>query len=104
MMKVVISGLSKCQNKGEDIYFSFLDSKNIPAGVKHKVQLNSTLEVISEIIKLECKSEQGRRYGHAVLDIAREINRYMHPEIKYAGDKKEHIKKELKDLFIKALG
>jgi hypothetical protein len=49
------------------------------------VRLGTTLDVISRIIASENKHEQGRRYGHPALDIARELNRYLHPNVRYAG-------------------
>jgi hypothetical protein len=53
------------------------------------VLIETTLQVISRIIESEDRSEQGRRYGHPILDIAREINRYIHPNILSAGRSKE---------------
>lgn len=81
--------------------------KQIPASVNLEIRLETTLDVISRIIQSENTREQGRRYGHAVIDIAREINRYMHPQVKYAGkDRKatEQVRKELADKFVAALG
>jgi hypothetical protein len=71
--------------------------KDVPANVKLEVKLESTLDVISSIIELENTNPQGRRYGHPVLDMARELNRYMHPKILDAGKGKAaaDIKKEL---------
>ncbi|ATZ96164.1 hypothetical protein [Dickeya fangzhongdai] len=52
------------------------------------IMLDSTIDVISRVISLESESTRGRRYGHPMLDIAREINRYSHPTIHYAGQGK----------------
>lgn len=38
-----------------------------------------------QVIEQENEMTKGRRYGNAMLDIAREMNRYAHPDIKYAG-------------------
>ena len=63
-------------------------SKVQKAGVKVEVRLDSTLEVIAKVIDLENKDKQGRRYGHPMLDIAREINRYTNPALHNAGHDK----------------
>ena len=55
--------------------------KDVPDGVKVEIRLESALDVISRIIEAENVKEQGRRYGHPVIDIARELNRYMHPVV-----------------------
>ena len=57
----------------------------VPEGIAFDVRLETTLDVICRIIAAENDSSQGRRYGHPVIDIARELNRYMHPQIRYAG-------------------
>jgi hypothetical protein len=81
--------------------------KDVPKPVKVEVHIETTLDVISRIIASENTNEQGRRYGHPVIDIARELNRYMHPQIHYAGKGKgaaELIKRELEARLIAALG
>lgn len=70
----------------------------IPVKIAFDVRLETTLDVICRIIATENRSSQGRRYGHPVIDIARELNRYMHPDIRDAGRTKqatETIKKAL---------
>jgi hypothetical protein len=81
--------------------------KSIPESVEYNIRLDTTFDIICEIIELENKNPQGRRYGNPILDIAREINRYMHPKICYAGRERESskkIKKLFKDRIIEALG
>lgn len=56
---------------------------------KIDVRLNSTMDIIANVVELEDKNDQGRRYGHPMLDIAREINRYSRPNIRFAGQGKE---------------
>ena len=76
------------------------------SGTKIKVMLDSTMDVISRVIELENKHEQGRRYGHPMLDIAREINRYSNPNVRYAGQgkaKTEPVKKQAFQSFINAI-
>ncbi|MEM0672743.1 hypothetical protein AAHA48_06025 [Dickeya oryzae] len=53
--------------------------------MKMQVMLDSTIDVIARVVSLESESTQGRRYGHPMLDIAREINRYSNPTVNYAG-------------------
>ena len=50
-----------------------------------EVMLNSTMDIMVQVIEQEDEMTKGRRYGNAMLDIAREMNRYAHPDIKYAG-------------------
>jgi hypothetical protein len=81
--------------------------KDVPASINLEIRLESTLDVILRIIGAENVKEQGRRYGHPVIDIARELNRYMHPQIHYAGKGKaavEPIRDELSQKLSKALG
>lgn len=56
---------------------------------KIDVRLDSTMDVIGRVVALENTHDQGRRYGHPMLDIAREINRYSKPNVRYAGRGKE---------------
>lgn len=56
--------------------------EGVPEGVELDVRIETTF-VICRIIEMERKSPLGRRYGHPIIDIAREINRYMHPQIAY---------------------
>lgn len=66
------------------------------------VLLDSTMDVISRVVELENEYGQGRRYGHPMLDIAREINRYSKPNVRYAGKGKEKIN-PIKEQAIKSL-
>lgn len=80
--------------------------KSVPKGIKLKVLIETTLQVISRIIETEDAKVQGRRYGHPVLDIAREINRYIHPTIQYAGRSRKEsncVKNELASILKKSL-
>lgn len=77
-----------------------------------KVIIQTTFDVLCDVIFEEEMSEQGRRYGHPVLDIAREINRYMHPnvrlinsrEVAYDPGCKEKIQKRLQDRILESFG
>jgi len=76
--------------------------KCIPLGIKRDVKLDSTLDVILRIMHEEDRNPQERRYGHPIIDLARELNRYMHPEIHYAGRGSEvgdEIKRKIQQAF-----
>jgi len=75
--------------------------KDVPVKVKLEVKLENTLDILSRIIELENENKQGRRYGHPVIDMARELNRYMHPEIRNAGRGKATA--DIKKVFVKEL-
>jgi hypothetical protein len=80
--------------------------QGVPKGIKLDVRLETTLHVICRIIRTQRESTQGKRYGHPVIDLARELNRYMHPDIRGAGKGKmatEPIKREFRDLLTDAL-
>lgn len=68
------------------------------------VMLDSTMAIMVQLIEQENEMTKGRRYGNAMLDIAREINRYAHPQIKYAGiGNKETLKAQMITPLIEAL-
>lgn len=68
------------------------------------IMLDSTMAIMVQVIELENEMTKGRRYGNAMLDIAREINRYAHPDIKYAGrGGKEELKAQMISPLIDAL-
>jgi hypothetical protein len=78
---------------------------NLP--IKIVFQLDTTLTVIARVIAGEKKSRQGRRYGHPMLDIAREINRYFYPSVRYAGRTSAastKVRQEAIEEFVKSLG
>jgi len=75
--------------------------------VNTDIRIDTTLDVISNVLITERESVQGRRYGHPVLDIAREINRYFYPSVRYAGrdtNAVNNVRKEAIKSFIDALG
>lgn len=63
--------------------------------VEVQVLLQTTLEVLCEVIRLDKERGQGKRSGNTVIDIARELNRYMDPEIRNAGRNTNEIKTNL---------
>jgi hypothetical protein len=72
------------------------------------VLLHTTLEIFSEVIRLEDERDQGKRSGNPVIDIARELNRYMDPTIHGAGKNTDAIKigliEPLRALLAKVIG
>lgn len=101
--------LESAQNEVKDEMNKLLDGSGYSI---HEVIIQTTFDVLCEIISKEEMNEQGRRYGHPVLDIAREINRYMHPDVRlinsrkiaYNKDCKEEIQKNLQDKILKSFG
>src|SRR5262249_40948423 len=63
----------------------------VPAEVELAVRLESTFDVMCSIIEQEHRRGQGKRYGHPVIDLAREFNRYLHPQILYAGKDRQAL-------------
>src|SRR5260370_5632691 len=53
------------------------------------------IKAIKVQVRLEKKREQGRRYGNFVIDIAREMNRYMYADIRLAAAKPHSITRHL---------
>ena len=62
----------------------------VPIG-KVEVMLDTTIEVVARVIEQERSSRRGRRYGHPVLDMAREFNRYLDPRVLGAGRSRSSI-------------
>ena len=76
-------------------------------GVSTDVMLDSSLDVLARVVCREREREQGRRYGHPVIDIAREINRYLAPSVARAGRgkaKTDPVKRQGLRLFWEAIG
>ena len=61
------------------------DRAGLPSHVNVDAMLDSTLDVLARVIKRQRQLRQGRRYGHPVIDIARELNRYLEPSVQGAG-------------------
>ena len=49
------------------------------------VMLDTHIEVLARLLTRERDEEVGRRYGNPVLDVVREVNRYLHPSVRGAG-------------------
>lgn len=79
----------------------------LPGGVRVEAMLDSTLDVLARVIVRERKRRQGRRYGHPVIDIARELNRYLAPSVVGAGRGKcrtDPVKRQGLHAFWAAIG
>ena len=79
----------------------------LPSGVRVKAKLDSTLDVLARVIVREREQQQGRRHGHPVIDIARELNRYLDPSVSGAGHgkaKTDPVKRQGLRSFWEAIG
>lgn len=77
--------------------------RDVPKNVEVQIRLDTTIKIFCEIIKRVNADRRGRGYGYPVLDIAREINRYINPKISYAGKEKNRIIKDLRAMFNQSL-
>jgi hypothetical protein len=94
------------KKKVEQIILNSISDLSVLANIKHEIKIDSTLEVIARIITLENEKNQGKRFGHPVIDFVREINRFFNPKIKYAGRGRKEIewaKKKAIKTFLEAL-
>ncbi|MBR7783537.1 hypothetical protein [Undibacterium luofuense] len=77
----------------------------LPPDLNIDFRLDSTLEVLCRVMEQERESEQNRRYGNPVLDIARELNRYLQPQVKNAGRSQQAIdavRQQLRERLLQA--
>jgi hypothetical protein len=71
------------------------------------LRLDTTIDVLARIIAKERESRQGRRYGHPILDVAREVNRYFFPvvrETRGLGTDADALRSQLVSQFLSAIG
>lgn len=80
---VILPGLR--DEAGASVVGYVEENCDLPSGVRVEAMLDSTLDVLARVIVRERERHQGRRYGHPVIDIARELNRYLAPSIEDAG-------------------
>jgi len=70
-----------------------------------EIDLTTHIDIFCNILKLVRTHEQGRRYGHPVLDIARELLRYLQPKVKEAGrGASKEVQEMYRDKLLSALG
>ena len=78
--------LPDLQDEAEASVVAYVEeSFDLPSGMRVEAMLDSTLDVLARVIVRERERQQGRRYGHPVIDIARELNRYLDPSVNDAG-------------------
>ena len=80
---------------------------DLPGDVRLEAMLDSTLDVLARVVTRERERGQGRRYGHPVIDIARELNRYLDPSVEGAGRSKartDPVKRQGLRSFWEAIG
>lgn len=87
---------SKVIAEAQDEVKDVMDVRNV------EVMLDTVIDVLARVLELEHKTGIGRRYGHPILDLARELNRYLHPSVRGAGRSKSTID-EVKTSVIRPL-
>ena len=102
---VILPGL---QDEAGASVVRYVEKKgSLPSGVCVEAMLDSTLDVLARVVERERERRQGRRYGHPVIDIARELNRYLAPSIEGAGRgkaKTDPVKRQGLRSFWEAIG
>jgi hypothetical protein len=69
------------------------------------VNLTTPFNLFCEIQSIIIKEPQGHRYGNAILDLARELNRYLYPKVRYGGrGASALLKKETSKRLFEAFG
>ncbi len=76
---------SKVIAKAQDEVKEVVDVRNV------EVMLDTVIDVLARVLDRERDTGIGRRYGHPILDLARELNRYLYPSIHGAGRSKSTI-------------
>jgi hypothetical protein len=98
---------NELKNEAEQSVLEMVKEFSPVSKVKYEIMLDTTIDVIARVIMLENEHGQGRRYGHPMLDIAREINRYFNPNVRYAGQgkaKTDPVRKQAIETFLEAIG
>jgi hypothetical protein len=96
--------LSKAEASVRNLFFSLASSCPLN---KNAVQVNLTtpFDLFCEIQSMIINQPQGRRYGNPILDLARELNRFLYPKVHYGGrGASESAKKENHDRLLRAFG
>jgi hypothetical protein len=90
---------SELQQRLRTKYKAETEEQLAAAGISLSVeyQLDTTFEVFCRVLELEQERGQGRRHGHPVLDLARELNRYAKCTATGAG---RGASEELRAIFI----
>lgn len=76
----------------------------LPPNYNIKVQINSTLDIVCDLLTMERNSNRSKRFGNPFLDLIREINRYVEPTFELRGSKMNlNLTKDLKEKLQRAL-
>ena len=98
------NAISKAEESVRDLFFSQVPNCPLSKNAVH-VNLTTPFSLFCEIQSMIIKRPQGRRYGNAILDLARELNRFLYPKVHYGGrGASESAKKENHDRLLRALG
>jgi hypothetical protein len=69
------------------------------------VNLTTPFHLFCEIQSTIVNKPQGHRYGNPILDLARELNRYLYPKVSYGGQGASALlKKETNKQFLESFG
>jgi len=67
------------------------------------INLTTPFHLFCEIQSMIIKEPQGHRYGNPILDLARELNRYLYPKVRYGGQGASALlKKETNEQFLES--
>lgn len=69
------------------------------------INLTTPFHLFCEIQSMIINEPQGHRYGNPILDLARELNRYLYPRVRYGGQGASSLlKKETNEQFLESFG
>jgi hypothetical protein len=76
--------LPECKKSVRDLFFE--STSRFPLK-KEAIDINLTtpFNLFCEIQSVIIEKPQGRRYGNPILDLARELNRFLFPRVQYGG-------------------
>jgi hypothetical protein len=90
----------------ESVRALFFKTSSCPLGKKAiSVDLATPFDLFCEIQSIIIKNPKGHRYGNPILDLAREFNRYLYPNVRNGGRGTSALmKKETRKQFLKSFG
>ena len=96
--------LAESKESVRDLFFS--KTSGCPLGKKAiSVDLTTPFGLYCEIQSRIIEKPQGRRYGNPILDLARELNRFLHPKVLYFGrGASAEVKQKNNKRLLKAFG
>lgn len=69
-------------------------NKNVSSCLIDRIEIDTTFDILCKIMEYEEEKNQGKRYGNTIIDVTREINRYMHPQVEKMKMKEYGISKD----------